>query len=92
MLMRQNIAMVEQLGTNKRLADPRAVVRAQRALEKLTGKIELNPSKGRRNTHLVATLELSGERLALLAEEAAKSRTKQKQGAIKMVAGARFDR
>ena len=45
---------------------------------------------GKSGPHLVATLELTGERLALLAEEAATSRTKQKQRAIKMVAGARL--
>lgn len=88
MLVRQNIALVEQLGTNKRKADSRMVARAQQAMEKLTGKIELNPSKGKRDPHLVATLELTGEHLALLAQEAAVSNTKQKQGAIKMVAGA----
>ena len=90
MLMRQNIALVEHLGTNKRKADPRVVTRAQQAMEKLTGKIELKPGGTKPNPHLVATLELTGERLALLAEEAATSRTKQKQRAIKMVAGARL--
>lgn len=63
---------------------------AQRALEMLTGKIELNPSNSNRGSHPVAKLELTGERLALLAQEAAVSETKQKQGAIKMVAGARL--
>jgi DNA-binding FrmR family transcriptional regulator len=65
-LMRQNVAVIEQLGTNKGKADRRMVWRAQRAMEALTGKIELVPAKKARKAHLVAKLELTGERLALL--------------------------
>jgi hypothetical protein len=66
------------------------VWRAQRAMEALTGKIELVPAKKARKAHLVAKLELTGERLALLMQQAAVGKVPQKQAAIKMVAGARF--
>jgi DNA invertase Pin-like site-specific DNA recombinase len=89
-LMRQNVAVIEQLGTNKRKADRRMVWRAQRAMEAITGKIELVPAKKARQPHLVAKLELTGERLALLMQQAAVGKVQQKQAAIKMVAGARY--
>ena len=91
-LMRQNVAVIEQLGTNKGKADRRMVWRAQRAMEALTGKIELVPAKKARKAHLVAKLELTGERLALLMQQAAAGKVPQKQVAIKMVAGAGYVR
>jgi hypothetical protein len=41
-------------------------------MESITGKIELTPSGKGKSAHLVAVLELTGERLALLVEEAAR--------------------
>jgi hypothetical protein len=89
--MQKKHAAIEQLGTNKRTADRRMVWRAQRALEAITGKIELVPAKKAREPHLVAKLELTGERLALLMQQAAMGNVQQKQQAIKMVAGAGFE-
>jgi hypothetical protein len=84
--------VIEQLGTNKKKADRRVVWRAQRAMESITGKIELVPAKkSRPQPHLVAKLELTGERLALLMQQALTKKAPQKQGAIKMVAGAGFE-
>jgi hypothetical protein len=64
---------------------------AQRAMEKLAGKLELTPTSNGRKRYLVAKLELTGERLELLAQEAAKNKGQQKQQAIKMVAGVGFE-
>jgi hypothetical protein len=47
------------------------VWRAQRAMESITGEIELVPAKKTRlQPHLIATLELTGERPALLMQRA----------------------
>jgi site-specific DNA recombinase len=90
-LMKKNFAAIEQLGTNKRTADRRMVWRAQRAMESITGKIELVPAQRARQPHLVAKLELTGERLALLMQRAVSDQPQQNQEAIKMVAGVGFE-
>ena len=90
-LIKKSFAAIEQLGTNKRTADRRMVWRAQRAMESITGKIELVPAQRARQPHLVAKLELTGERLALLMQRAVSEQPQQNQEAIKMVAGVGFE-
>jgi len=65
----------QQRQRNCLLRQPNLVERAceSKAVQKLTGRIELNPT-GRENTRLVAKLELTGEKIQLLADEALKGR------------------
>ncbi len=88
-LMEKNIKTVLNFSELKN-DSPHAVAKARSALQKLTGRIELNPT-GRRNDRLVAKLELTNERIQLLADEALKGQSQQKQLYIKMVAGAGFE-
>lgn len=80
-LMRQNRAQYSCLvRTRGEARHTRMGRRAQRAI---TGKIELLLAKKARERHFVAKLELTGERLALLMQQAATGKVQQKQGTLK---------
>jgi hypothetical protein len=70
--VQRNFDTIAALGSNRREVVSQTVPRAQHAMRQLVGTITLRPQRA----GLVAELELTGERVALVAQEAARGASK----------------